>query len=180
MQTKWKVTLLTLAIAIPAFMFGAGSPPGWGLWTGLWPFADGEAVIVPSGAQVPFLMAFGVLEGIALGLAISFLIWGGALVRKVAGPNKTRNTLFMLSGAWVLGNWWIHDSLHIVNGHNVWGLIVIEYLFHVTLMVAGGYVAWTLVRHLQAGGADVASPAAGPAPGTLPEMAAPVAAPARK
>jgi hypothetical protein len=152
METKWKVVLLTLVIAIPAFMFGAGSPPGWNLWVALWPFADGVAVVEPEGAQIGFLMFFGVLEAIALGLAISFLIWGGALVRKVAGPNKTRNNLLVVSGAWVLGNWWVHDSLHIVNGHNVWGLIVLEYAFHVTLMIAGGYIAWTLVRSLQAGG----------------------------
>jgi hypothetical protein len=148
MQTRWKVALLTLVIAIPAFIFGAGSPPGYGFWSAVWPFAEAEPGIVPEGAQIGFLMAFGVLEAIALGLAVSFLVFGGALVRRIGGPHKTRNTLFMISGAWVLGNWWVHDSLHIVNGHNVWGLIILEYAFHVTLMVAGAYMAWFLVRSL--------------------------------
>lgn len=40
MQTKWKVTILTLAIAIPAFMFGGGSPGAQALWGAVWPFEN--------------------------------------------------------------------------------------------------------------------------------------------
>jgi hypothetical protein len=42
-----------------------------------------------------------------------------------------------LSLAWVLGNWWAHDSLHIHHGLNLVPLLGIEYGFHVTLMIAG-------------------------------------------
>ena len=47
-----------------------------------------------------------------------------------------------LSIAWLLFSWWPHDSLHVANGINLSGLLVIEYVFHVTLMVAGAILAY--------------------------------------
>mgnify|MGYP000870974538 CR=1 FL=1 len=34
-------------------------------------------------------------------------------------------------------NWWPHDSLHIHIGMDLGGLLALEYVFHITLMVAG-------------------------------------------
>ena len=58
-----------------------------------------------------------------------------------------------LSIAWLLSNWWPHDSLHIHNGLNLGGLLGIEYGFHITLMIAGLIVAYfflTLLRQERA------------------------------
>lgn len=38
--------------------------------------------------------------------------------------------------SWLLVTWWPRDNMHIHNAMNIDGLIVIEYLFHVTLMIA--------------------------------------------
>jgi len=37
--------------------------------------------------------------------------------------------------------WWPHGSLLIANGTNMKGLLVIEYVFHVMLMVVGAILA---------------------------------------
>jgi hypothetical protein len=34
-------------------------------------------------------------------------------------------------------SWWPHDNMHIHNAMNIDGLIVIEYVFHFTLIAAG-------------------------------------------
>ena len=146
METRWKFTITTVAIAIPAFLLGGGSPQGEGMWRAIWPW-DMEMGSDPSGSQVPFLMFVGALEAVALGAAVSFLAFGRDWVRAVVGRAATG---FSIAVAWLLGNWWMHDSLHIVNGENFNGLIVIEYLFHVTLIAAGAYAVWVMARQAKA------------------------------
>lgn len=141
MQTKWKVLILTLAVTVVAFMFGAGSPQGQAMWTAVWPWAA-EEVGTPPAALLPLYMGFGVLEGVALGLAISLLVWGRKAFVDLAGGNVVRGTWMCIATAWILGNWWVHDSLHIVNGHDYTGLIIIEYAFHATLIAAGAFLAY--------------------------------------
>lgn len=146
METKWKVTLLTLGIAIPAFLFGGGSPGGEALWGTIWPFEAPGDGMEPTSAQLPLFMVLGVFEAVALGLAISFLIWGLPLARKVAAGSMPRAVGLTVAVSWMLGNWWVHDNLHIQNGENMWGLLVIEYAFHVTLIIAAAFAAYVLVR----------------------------------
>jgi len=43
---------------------------------------------------------------------------------------------------WLLGNWWVHDALHITTGMNPTALLWIEYGFHVTLIIAGAALAY--------------------------------------
>ena len=44
-----------------------------------------------------------------------------------------------------MGNWWMHDNLHVHTGLNIPGLLAIEYGFHVTLGVAGLVLAYLFV-----------------------------------
>jgi hypothetical protein len=41
-----------------------------------------------------------------------------------------------LAIAWTLVSWWPHSNMHRVNGENLGGLLMIDYTFHVTLMLA--------------------------------------------
>lgn len=141
MKTWLKVTLVTAPVTILAFLFGGGSPGAELVW-GEMP-ADNPQ---PTGAQLPLLMVIGVFEGLSLGLALSFVLFGWPLVKRVTGPSKTGAVLMFASIAWMLGNWWMHDNLHMRNGMELWGLIAIEYGFHVTLIVAGAIAAFFFVR----------------------------------
>lgn len=149
MKTSLKVTLISLAVAVPAFVLGAGGPVNQAthFWSKMWPFGgDAMSLTSPQGVQLPFFILLGVLEAATFGLAVSFLVVGRPLVRAVAGSSRGAQTALYVSGAWVLGNWWLHDSLHMTNSSDYWSLAVIEYGFHVTLMLAGATICWFLYK----------------------------------
>jgi hypothetical protein len=137
MKTTTKVAAVTLGIALPALALGPLLFPASSDW--------GE----PTGAQLPLLLGVAAAEALALGLAVAFLLYGWPLVRKVVGPSRPRTIAAFIATAWILGNWWLHDNLHIANGVNINGLIAIEYAFHTTLMLAGAVVGWQLLRSIQ-------------------------------
>ncbi|HEV8224498.1 MAG TPA: hypothetical protein VGP74_04510, partial [Rubrobacteraceae bacterium] len=64
---------------------------------------------------------------------------------------------------WFLVSWWPHDNLHIHNGEDLQGLLYIEYGFHVTLMLAGIVLAYSLLTMLKPGDAGAQTPGATPA-----------------
>ena len=142
MKTSLKVVLLTLAIAVPAFLLSNGSPGGaW--WSSAWPWTDGGHDD-PSSAQLPFFIFLAVVEALTLGLAVSFIVWGWPAAKRLAGGRRGLATAMSVSATWLLGNWWMHDNLHQVNGFNYTGLLVIEYGFHVTLIAAGCILCYGL------------------------------------
>lgn len=141
MRTKTKVVLTTLAVALPAFLLGAGTPIGAPLWRAVWPYQAGE---VDMTWQLPVFMAVGALEAIAFGLGVAFVLFGATVARRVAPGG--RPGLFVAAVTWSLGNWWLHDSLHITNGLSATGLVIIDLAFHTTLIAAAAIVAWGLVQ----------------------------------
>ena len=153
MKTSAKVAILTLAIALPAFALGSQAHAG-GWWKDAWPWVDSADHGDPSSGQLPFFLLLGALEAVSLGLAVSFLVWGRPAMQRLAGGRTGLETAMMLSAFWVLGNWWVHDNLHQVNGFDLAGLLVIEYAFHVTLIAAGATLCYGLVT----GGAMSSAP----------------------
>ncbi len=145
MQTWLKVLLITLGTAVPAFVLG---PIIWP------PDLHGAA---PSGLQLLLFMALAALESLALGLGVAFISYGLPLVRRVAGGSRARAWITFIATAWLLISWWPHDNMHKHNGMDLNGLLMIDYLFHVSMMVAGAVLAYTLVRALQT------APTTGPA-----------------
>lgn len=100
----------------------------------------------PAGFSLPapaiaFVLGLKVFEGLALGTGIAFLIYGHPLLER-AGRSRLLTLLAYLAIGWYLVNWWPHDNLHLVNGVHLWGLLAIEYGFHLTLMVAAGVLAF--------------------------------------
>jgi hypothetical protein len=50
-----------------------------------------------------------------------------------------------LSVASLLVNWWPHDNLHRVVGFDWSRLVLVEYGFHLPLLIAGALLAWFFV-----------------------------------
>lgn len=82
-------------------------------------------------------------------MGISFLIFCYPMVRALAPASTALTRAAHISIAWLLFNWWPHDSLHIFNGMNLGGLLAIEYGFHITLMIAGAVLAYFFLTLLQ-------------------------------
>ena len=129
-----KVLILTVALAVPAFLVSPNGPLG-----GFWAPAHNESM--PMGIQLPLFVLLNLAEVITFGLGISFLVFGYPLVRAIAPASKTLTWAAYLATAWLLFSWWPHDSLHIHNGMDVSGLLAIEYGFHITLMISGVILA---------------------------------------
>jgi hypothetical protein len=137
---KWLI--VTLVLAAIAFLASPNGPLGV-FWR---PAAD---IAAPTGGQVPLLILLNIAEVLTFGLGIAFLIFGYPMVKTAVPASKGLTRAAHLSIAWLLINWWPHDSLHVAAGLNLNPLIAIEYGFHVTLMVAGVILAYfflTLLR----------------------------------
>ncbi len=77
----------------------------------------------------------------ALGLGVSFLLFGYSTLKANSQVSESMTRGTHLAITWLLVNWWAHDSLHQHNGMALDGLLGIEYLFHFTLIVSGLIVA---------------------------------------
>lgn len=128
-----RVAALSVVVAIPAAI----------LVRVLLPISDD--IPDPEGAQVPFLAVLGAFEALAFGLAVSVVVFGLPVVRRAAASAPVPTWAAFGSAVWLLGNWWIHDALHLYNGDSLNGLIGIEYGFHVTSMATGLVLALSLL-----------------------------------
>lgn len=139
MKTRTTAAVITVSVAVPAMALGSVLFPASSDWP------------VPEGRQLLFLGGFAAIEALAFGLAVAFLVLGWPIVSRIVGPSRRPTLAAYLATAWLLGNWWLHDNLHLTNGVNINGLIAIEYAFHATLIVAGGIVGWQLFRSANEG-----------------------------
>lgn len=144
MKTSAKVALVTLAVAVPAFALGNGAPAG-GWWQDAWPWTSSHED--PPSSLLPLFLILAIVEAVALGLAVAFVIWGWPAMKRLAGGKTGLATAMFASATWLLGNWWMHDNLHQVTGFNFQGLLVIEYAFHVTLIAAGCVLCYGLATN---------------------------------
>ena len=139
-----KVLIVTLLVTVPAFLLGHV----------IWHPMGTE----PSPGQLPFFMVVSFFEALALGLGVSFLVFGLPLVRRVSADLRIRAWLMYLGIGWALVSWWPHGNLHMSNGDNMQRLLFIEYGFHVTLIITAGIVAYcflSLLRDRENGAASV-------------------------
>jgi hypothetical protein len=103
----------------------------------------------PSAGQLPYFILLSVFEALAFGLGISFLLFGFPALLRLARGSRLRSWAMYLSIGWFLVSWWPHDNLHIHNGDDLQGLLYIEYGFHVTLSIAAGVLAFSLLTLLK-------------------------------
>jgi hypothetical protein len=163
-MTKIKWIVVTVVLGVLAFLTGVNGPLGPAVFG--WHPAPGMAE--PVGIQLPLFMLLGLMEALAFGFGVAFLLFGYPWVRSAGPAPVPLARLAHLSIAWVLINWWSHDSFHIANGLALGGLLVIEYAYHVTLMLAGVIAAAWFVTVL----ASYRAAAAGGQPDELPSLAA--------
>jgi hypothetical protein len=100
-------------------------------------------VAVPATTSVQYILflVLNIAESLAFGLGIVFLFFGYPIVRAVSPASLGLTRAAHLAITWLLGNWWMHDSLHTHIGMELNGLLGIEYGFHLTLMISGVILA---------------------------------------
>ncbi len=127
--------LIAIPIAILAFLANPHGPLG-----GFWAPAAGTPL--PTAAQLPFAMLLNLAEAVTFGGGIAFLLFGYEQVNGLVPASSLLTRAAHLSIAWLLINWFPHDNLHIHIGESDLGqLLLLEYIFHISLMVAGGVLA---------------------------------------
>ncbi len=131
---RGRVIALTLILGVIAFLLSPNAPLG-GFWR------PGPDVPMPSSAQLPLFILLNVAEVVTFGLGISFLVFCFPFIRAISPASDLLTRAAHISIAWLLFNWWPHDSLHLHFGLELNGLLAIEYGFHLTLMIAGGILA---------------------------------------
>jgi len=136
MQTKWLVAGTTVVLTLISFA----------LTRVLWPDAPGAAQ--PPAALLPLFIGVALVESVAFGLGVAFLVFGGRLMRTF-DRGRGLTLLTYLSIGWLLVNWWPHDNLHRVIRFDFARLIWIEYGFHVTLIASAACVAYFFVTTLR-------------------------------
>lgn len=92
---------------------------------------------------LPLFIVYSFLSSFALGFGAAFLFLGLSWTRK-AFPVWTVPA--HLSITFMTASFWIHDNLHAVNGENMAGLVMLEYGFHVPMMVGGVVLAMAAAR----------------------------------
>ena len=130
-KTWVKVLLVTVLVAIPAFMLGPI----------IWPPAEGSPS--PTATQLPFLLFLNLVQATVLGMGVAFLAFGLSVMRRISPDSKVRAWAMYLSIGYLMLSWWPHINMHVHNGpDNLQGLIFIDYLFHLPSMVAALILAY--------------------------------------
>jgi hypothetical protein len=97
----------------------------------------------PTIFQLPFFAVLALTEATSFGLGFAFLAFGYPYVRSVFSKHMAVSV--WLAIAWLFINWFPHNALHMNAGIDVWRTIVIDFTFHVTLIVAGCFTAYAFV-----------------------------------
>ena len=131
MKTSAKVVIITILVAVLAFLTNAVGPLG-GFWQ---PAPDAP---VPTGIQSVLFAILLAVEAVALGLGVSFLLFGFPLVKAISTASTALTHTVHVAISWLLLNWWAHDSLHLhVGMSGIGSLLAIEYSFHFTIIISG-------------------------------------------
>lgn len=128
-RTKWVVP--TLVFSVLSLLASPNAPLG-GFWGGQ---AEGAA---PTGIMRVLFVILAMIQSIAFGFGISFLLFGFPRARTKVQAYRAWTQAAHLAIAWSLISWWPHSSLHqTLRAGDLSGLLAIEYGFHGTLILAG-------------------------------------------
>ena len=124
-RLRWAaVTIVVAAAAVPLSFVLWRTPLG---------------VATPPAGLLPFFVPIGVvIPALSLGLGVAFGLFGRKLL-PTNQPSALSSASFV-SITWLLVNWWPHSNFHrVANG---WAnVVVIDYVFHTTVIVATCVVA---------------------------------------
>ena len=134
MRKTWKMVLCTLVVGLAAFISGPM----------IWPMS--HEVPAPPALLLPAYIVIAAIEALAFGFAVAFALFGWPAVRDLRLGAPWLNRLLFVTLIWLMGNWWMHDSLHMHIGLDMSRLLYIEYLFHVSMLASGAALALGLMR----------------------------------
>jgi hypothetical protein len=149
-RTSAKVALLTVALAIPTI------PLGQLLWQ-----TPADAGHGPAPALLPFFILLSAADGLSFGFGLAFLFLGWPLVRRATREAGVATTPVYLSIAWSLLQWWPHSNSHRVIGEDYVKLPLVDYGFHLTLMIGTAIIAHFFLATMRQSRATRASAARG-------------------
>jgi hypothetical protein len=120
-------------VAVTVVVAAAAVPLSFVLWR------TPAGVAAPPPDILPFLIAVAVvIPALSFGFGVGFLLFGGKMLR-TDRPSALSRASFV-SIWWLLANWWPHSNFHRVSSG--WtNLVVIDYFFHATVIVASCIVA---------------------------------------
>lgn len=122
MNRWWRMSLLTLVVGAAAFLAGPK----------LWPMA--ASVPEPPPSLLPFYIALAAIEALAFGFAVAFAAFGWPAIRRLSLGAPWLNKALYVTLCWVMGNWWMHDNLHMHIALDMNRLLYIEYGFHMSML----------------------------------------------
>ena len=126
--------ITTLIVGVAAFLATPAIRPG-------------AAGVEASAVQMPLLVFLVATEALGFGLGVAFVLFGWPRLLKNAGSPRARTLAVCASVAWLLISWWPYDSLRSYFAEDAQGLLYVEYGFHVTLIVCGIVLAYSLLRY---------------------------------
>lgn len=135
MHDKRSAKIIGVVAAVAAFLLSRV----------IWPDAPGGDQ--PPAAMMPFFVILGVISSAAFGMGVALLAYGKPMFERLAGLSPNLRTVAWLSCAWLLASWWPHENLHRTHTEgDFMGLLLIEYGFHVTLILAAAVVTKALLK----------------------------------
>lgn len=130
MKKRYSIILTTIAIGVIAFL----------LTPALWAFPTD---MTPPETLFPFFLLQSLIEALGFGAAVAYLFFVGIpLVQRVNPAHKLKAVVMVLCFVWVMGSWWPHTNFHKVIGLDFAGLLILEYAFHVSSVVAIALALW--------------------------------------
>jgi hypothetical protein len=130
--SKRFVATVTLGLGAPAFVLSRV----------IWP--DPPGAVRPPASLLPFLIVPAVMECLAFGVGIAFLVAAGRALP--SSPRSRRLDIAACASAgWALISWWPHSNLHRVNT-SFQRLVMIDWFFHLSLIAAAVVVALFISR----------------------------------
>lgn len=121
--------LLAVALSAAALVMHPFGPLGRQLWP------PAELCPIPTAREWPLCALLAFIEAVAFGVGVVFLIYGYSFVSQWFA-DRWRAICVHIGISWQLANWWIHDSAHMHVGLDIRGILIIDYIFHVTLIVS--------------------------------------------
>ena len=133
MKPWMKVLLVTLVVAVPAFVLGPVL------------FPPAEVGIEPTAGQMPYFILLAVWDALFLGLGVAFLLFGMPVLRKVSPDSGARAWVMYISIGFLTVSWWPHLNVRASNGIDFQRLLYIDYGFHVPLMISAAALIYCFI-----------------------------------
>ena len=105
-RPRWML-IVTIVIGLTAFVIGPH----------IWPMASD--VPLPPVNLLPGYIVLSATEALAFGFAAAFALFGWPAIRGLGLGAAWLNKWLFVTLCWFMGNWWMHDSLHMHNGMNM-------------------------------------------------------------